>query len=84
MHAAAGVTGAWLFGVGTLEINGEERKLWRFTLTLSYSRTMMAEAAVDQKLGTLLRVHEEAFRQLGRSAGRDSLRSREDGVVGDR
>src|SRR5262245_46739609 len=26
---------------------------------------MMAEAAVDQKLGTLLRLHEEAFRQLG-------------------
>jgi transposase len=25
----------------------------------------MAEAAVDQKLGTLLRMHEEAFRQLG-------------------
>src|SRR5690348_9094516 len=26
---------------------------------------MMAEAALDQKLGTLLRMHEEAFRQLG-------------------
>jgi hypothetical protein len=26
---------------------------------------MMAEAALDQKLGTLLRLHEEAFRQLG-------------------
>jgi hypothetical protein len=25
---------------------------------------MMAEASVDQKLGTLLRLHEEAFRQL--------------------
>ena len=51
--------------LGTLEINGEERKLWGFTFTLGYSRTMMAEAAVDQKLGTLLRMHEEAFRQLG-------------------
>jgi len=51
--------------LGTLEINGEERKLWAFTFTLGYSRTMMAEAAVDQKLGTLLRMHEEAFRQLG-------------------
>ena len=43
----------------------QERKLWGFTLTLGYSRMMMAEAAVDQKLGTLLRMHEEGFRQLG-------------------
>src|SRR5262249_48937956 len=26
---------------------------------------MFVEAALDQKLGTLLRMHEEAFRQLG-------------------
>ena len=26
---------------------------------------MMAEVAVDQKIGTLLRMHEEAFRQIG-------------------
>jgi len=26
---------------------------------------MMAEAALDQKLGTLPKMHEEAFRQLG-------------------
>jgi hypothetical protein len=32
---------------------------------LGHSRAMMAEAALDQKLGTLLRMHEEAFRQLG-------------------
>jgi len=51
--------------LGTLEINGEERRLWGFTFTLGYSRTMMAEATVNQKLGTLLRMHEEAFRQLG-------------------
>ena len=51
--------------LGTVEINGEERKLWGFAFTLGYSRTMMAEAALDQKLGTLLRMHEEAFRQLG-------------------
>src|SRR5499425_1713826 len=30
--------------LGTLEMNGEERKLWGFTFTLGYSRTMMAEA----------------------------------------
>jgi len=51
--------------LGALDMNGEERRLWGFTFTLGYSRTMMAEAAVDQKLGTLLRMHEEAFRQLG-------------------
>ena len=51
--------------LGSLEMNGQERKLNAFTFTLGYSRTMMAEAALDQKLGTLLKMHEEAFRQLG-------------------
>jgi transposase len=51
--------------LGTLEIDGEENRLSGFTLTFGYSRMMMAEAALDQKLGTLLRMHEEAFRQLG-------------------
>jgi hypothetical protein len=51
--------------LGSIEADGQERKLWGFTLTLGYSRAMMAEAALDQKLGTLLRMHEEAFRQLG-------------------
>jgi len=39
--------------------------IWGFAFTLGYSGAMMAEAALDQKLGTLLRMHEEAFRQLG-------------------
>lgn len=51
--------------LGALELDGEERKLWGFTFTLGYSRAMMSEAATDQKLGTVLRMHEEAFRQLG-------------------
>ena len=51
--------------LGSIEINGEQRSLNGFTFTLGYSRTMMAEAALDQKLGTLLKMHEEAFRQLG-------------------
>jgi len=51
--------------LGTLEMEGQEQKLWGFTFTLGYSRKMMAEAALDQKLGTLLRMHEEAFRQMG-------------------
>jgi transposase len=50
--------------LGWLTMAGQERKLWGFTLTLGYSRMLMAEAALDQKLGTLLRMHEEAFRQL--------------------
>jgi transposase len=51
--------------LGSIDIHGEERKLWGFSFTLGHSRTMMAEAVLDQKLGTLLRMHEEAFRQLG-------------------
>jgi hypothetical protein len=37
--------------------------LWGFTITLGYSRRMMAEGATDQKLGTLLRMHERAFQE---------------------
>ena len=51
--------------LGSIEIDGDERRLNGFTFTLGYSRAMMAEAALDQKLGTLLKMHEEAFRQLG-------------------
>jgi transposase len=51
--------------LGKIDIEGNEHKLWAFTFTLGYSRMMVAEAALDQKLGTLLRMHEEAFRQLG-------------------
>ena len=51
--------------LGTLEMDGKESKLSGFTFTLGYSRMLMAEATLDQKLGTVLRMHEEAFRQLG-------------------
>ena len=51
--------------LGTLEWEDQERKLWAFTFTLGYSRRMMSEVALDQKIGTLLRMHEEAFRQMG-------------------
>lgn len=33
--------------------------------TLGHSRAMMAAAVLNQKLGTLLRMHEQAFQQLG-------------------
>src|SRR5437588_4088079 len=51
--------------LGTLELAGQEQKLHGFTFTLGYSRRMVAEAALDQKLGTLLRLHETAFQQIG-------------------
>ena len=51
--------------LGTLAEDGEARMLWGFTITLGYSRRMMAAAATDQKLGTLLRMHESAFREWG-------------------
>ena len=52
--------------LGTLEMAGQEQTLHGFTFTLGYSRRMVAEAALDQKLGTLLRLHEAAFQQIGR------------------
>jgi transposase len=51
--------------LGDIVIEGKEHKLWCFTFTLGYSRMLVASVATDQKLGTLLRMHEEAFRQLG-------------------
>jgi transposase len=49
--------------LGSLTENGKQRPLWGFTMTLGYSRRMIAEAATDTKLGTLLRMHESAFEQ---------------------
>ena len=51
--------------LGSIAEDGEERQLWGFTIALGYSRRMMAAAATDQKLGTLLRMHELAFSQWG-------------------
>jgi transposase len=45
--------------------DGAESRLWAFVFTLGHSRAMMADVAVDQKLATLLRMHEAAFQQLG-------------------
>jgi len=44
---------------------GRRRALWGFVFTLGYSRAMAAGIATDQRLETLLAMHEEAFRQLG-------------------
>jgi transposase len=51
--------------LGSLTENGEQHAVWGFTITLGYSRRMMAEVATDQKLGTLLRMHEAAFNEWG-------------------
>jgi transposase len=51
--------------LGSLSEDGTERQLWGFTITLGYSRRLMASAATDQKLGTLLRMREAAFAEWG-------------------
>ncbi len=51
--------------LGYLEDDAGQQPVSGFVFTLGYSRALMAEGALDQKLGTLLRLHEEAFRQLG-------------------
>jgi transposase len=51
--------------LGSLATGDKEQQLWGFTITLGYSRRMMAEAATDQQLGTLLRMHERAFQEWG-------------------
>jgi transposase len=51
--------------LGYLETGGEQCRVWGFTITLGYSRRMWAQAATDQKLGTLLWMHEAAFRDWG-------------------
>jgi len=50
---------------GSLSEDDRERNLWGFTMTLGYSRRMFASAATDQKLSTLLRMHESAFYEWG-------------------
>lgn len=51
--------------LGYLETAGGTQRIWGFTITLGYSRRMWAEATLDQKMGTLLRMHEGAFEEWG-------------------
>jgi len=51
--------------LGSIASEVDEQALWGFTMTHGYSRKLMAEAATDQKLGTLLRMHEAAFHEWG-------------------
>lgn len=51
--------------LGYLENEEQRSKIWSFVLTLGSSRGMFSDVWTDQKLETLLRMYEEAFRQFG-------------------
>ena len=51
--------------LGYLDLDGRSHQVWGFTITLGYSRRLWSQAALDQKLGTLLRMHEAAFQDWG-------------------
>lgn len=51
--------------LGYLNLEGRTHPIWGFTITLAYSRRLWAQAALDQRLGTLLRMHEAAFEEWG-------------------
>ena len=51
--------------LGYLDIDSRAHQIWGFTIALGYSRRLWAQAALDQKLGTLLRMHEAAFQEWG-------------------
>jgi transposase len=45
--------------------SGQLRKAWAFVMVLGYSRRMVVRICFDQKIETWLRVHVEAFAELG-------------------
>lgn len=45
--------------------SGKLRKAWVFVMVLGYSRHMVARLVFDQKIETWLRLHREAFEELG-------------------
>ncbi len=49
----------------TVRLGGEQRIVHAFSLVLPFSRFMVVRFALDEKLGTLLRLHDEAFGILG-------------------
>ena len=55
--------------LGSLSEDGRESQRWGFTMTSGHSRKIFAAAATDQKLGTLLRMHEAAFYAWGAVRG---------------
>jgi transposase len=68
MHTMAGEEAQVDFfqGAPTLDAaTGQWRRPWVFRMTLCHSRHGYEEAVWDQKVGTFLRLHENAFRNLG-------------------
>ena len=51
--------------LGTLRVDGCERKLSAFVMTLSYSRALSVTFSLDQRLASVLRGHVEAFQFFG-------------------
>jgi transposase len=49
----------------TVELGGEQRIVHGFSLVLPWSRYMVLRFALDEQLETLLRLHEEAFADIG-------------------
>jgi hypothetical protein len=70
--------------LGTVRLNGEERKLWGFAFTLGYSRTMMAEAALGSNAGYAAANARGSLPAVGRRTGGGPLRPHENRVAGDR
>jgi hypothetical protein len=52
-----------------MEIDGQQCRVWGFTITLGYSLRRWAQAATDQRLGTLLRFRLRIGKPLWRRAG---------------
>jgi len=68
IHAAPGEEAQVDFFQGVPTLNpptGQWQRPWVFRMTLGHSRHGYEEAAWDQKLETFLRLHENAFRDLG-------------------
>lgn len=49
----------------TVELEGEQRIVHCFSLVLPFSRYMVVRYALDEKLETLVAMHEEAFSEIG-------------------
>ena len=48
-----------------VRLDGEQRIVHAFSMVLPFSRFMVVRFAMDEKLGTLLRLHDEAFDVIG-------------------
>lgn len=66
LHSLPGEEAQVDFGyIGTLKVNGAQRKAWIFVMSLSYSRYMYVSITLDQSVQTFIRCHAQAFRYFG-------------------